>query len=278
MKYCKSFSKGGRCNRGYHICLEFITRGRPKGSTRPSLSFSMSRPYVGSPSALVFGPQSKKPQPEYLKSIRTILCCESDLSPLVKLVRHLPSIWKVYLAHNGNLSAVTHAAHEMQALSDWIKTGACRSIAASDSGITSFPLMTIIQAGQYFHFLRQHGLSHRTYINSVRDRGGIQGYCTGLLLSASVACSDAERDLVENLCRALRLAVGLGAYSDLAALQSTHPFASKVVRFREEGQLEKILKSYTEVSILVPSRPISDDCQALCLSYHRPQHNHALRA
>jgi hypothetical protein len=57
--------------------------------------------------------------------------------------------------------------------------------------------------------------SYREILDTVKTRGGIQGFCTGLLTALAVASSPDEETLVEVACQFVRLAACIGAYIDL---------------------------------------------------------------
>ena len=205
---------------------------------------------VDLPSAAVFGPQSKEPKAGYLERLREYLCNEEELVPFVQVIRELPNLWPLYSDHDTDLSTLSHAPQDLISLSDWIETGKTSLICISTSGILSLPLLVIIQVCQYFQFLQQCRIKHIDLILAVQNGAGIQGYCTGLLTAVAVACSADEKELVQNCCRALRLAVGVGAYSDLGIGGGSDALSTIVLRLKYEGQAEEILKDFPRVSDL----------------------------
>ena len=200
------------------------------------------------PAAAVFGPQSKQPRADYLQLLRAYICDKEELAPFVQAIRKLPDLWSLYSNHNSDLLALSHGSRDLLLLSEWIETGASESISKPISGVLSLPLLLIVQVGQYFQFLQTHGINHIDLILAVQNGAGVQGYCTGLLMAAAVACSADENELVQNCCRALRLAVGVGAYSDLAIGTGSDTFASIAIRLKHEGQAEEILMDFRRVS------------------------------
>lgn len=201
------------------------------------------------PSAAVFGPQSKEPKADYLQLLRAYLCNKEELAPFVQVIRKLPGLWSLYASNNSDLLALSHGPRDLLSLSDWIETGTLDSIAKSISGVLSLPLLLIIQVGQYFQFLQKYRIKHIDLISAVQNGAGVQGYCTGLLMAVAVACSADEKELVQTCCRALRLAVGVGAYSDLAVGRESDAFASIVIRLKHEGQAEEILRDFPRLCI-----------------------------
>ena len=81
-----------------------------------------------------------------------------------------------------------------------------------------------------------------------RDGAGVQRYCSGLLPGTVVACSVNEVELVGNACKALRLAVGLGAYGDLGVEEVSAGPTMMVIRLKHEKQAEEIIESFPQVS------------------------------
>lgn len=80
--------------------------------------------------------------------------------------------------------------------------------------------------------------------------GGAQGYCAGLLPAVAIAASANEVELIENTCRALRIALVIGAYADLGDEDLSGGPTNIVVRLKYEGQGEKILEGFPRVSQL----------------------------
>lgn len=66
-------------------------------------------------------------------------------------------------------------------------------------------------------------------------------------MAAALATSEDERDLVHKACNALRLAVAVGFYSDLAALNDQHVQETMVIHLKSPEQLDDILISYPKV-------------------------------
>ena len=205
---------------------------------------------VDLPSAAIFGPQSKEPKGHYLQLVRVYLLNKEELAPFVQVIRKLPDLWSLYSNHNPDVSALSHGLQDLLSLSNWIETGVTGLISKCTSGVLSLPLLVIVQVSQYFQFLQESRIKHTDLILAVRNGAGIQGYCTGLLTAAAVACSADENELVQNCCRAVRLAVGVGAYGDLAIGAGLSAFASLAIRLTYEGQAEEILKSFPRVSNL----------------------------
>lgn len=198
-------------------------------------------------SAVVFGPQSKEPKPEYLVRIRDSLCKNKTLAPFVAAINELPKLWTSFQAHNRETSTLQHGPQSLQALADWISTGASTWICKSTYGIVALPLLAIIQITQYFEFLYDHRIKHRDLIKMTKNGAGIQGYCSGFFMAAAVATSEDEKDLVQKASNALRLAVAVGLYSDLGAEIDQELQGTMVVYLKSTGQLDEILSSFPKV-------------------------------
>ena len=136
----------------------------------------------------VFSPQSKAPKESYLDELRSYLCGKAELRPLLDGIDQLPQIWAIFARHNSSIAELTQGARYTQALSDWVIKGNSSSISNVMSGILSLPLLTIIQVVQYFQFLEVKRLRHCDFMHRLRDRGGIQGYCGGLMPAIAIAC------------------------------------------------------------------------------------------
>lgn len=136
----------------------------------------------------VFSPQSKAPKESYLDELRSYLCGKAELRPLLDGIDRLPQIWAIFARHNSSIAELTQGARYTQALSDWVIKGNSSSISNVMSGILSLPLLTIIQVVQYFQFLEVKKLRHCDFMHRLRDRGGIQGYCGGLMPAIAIAC------------------------------------------------------------------------------------------
>ena len=96
------------------------------------------------------------------------------------------------------------------------------------SGILSFPLLMIIQVGQYLKYLELHGIKHAEFIAQLRKGGGVQGYCGGLPPAIAIACSKNEKEVLENATIAMRIELAIGAYGELGD-DETVPGATTIV-------------------------------------------------
>lgn len=199
------------------------------------------------PSVAVFGSQSKAAEDSYLRRIRDLLCQSEDLFPLTQAIQNLPTFWSSLVTQDPKLAALSHGPRSLRDLSDWISTGSSGEISTSSFGIVAIPLLTIIQLVQYHQFLQAKEITQAEFLAVISDGAGVQGYCSGLLPGTAVACFVNEVELVGNACKALRLAVGLGAYGDLGIEDLSASPTMRVVRLKHENQAEEIVQAFPQV-------------------------------
>lgn len=200
------------------------------------------------PSMAVFSPQSKAPQEAYLDEIRSYLCGKAELRPLLDAIDDLPKTWSIFAGYNADIAALSQGKRYTQALSDWARNGNSSSIANVKSGILSLPLLTIIQVVQYFQFLEIKRLRHEDLIKRLQERGGVQGYCGGLMPAIAIACSSSELEVAANASKAIRIALGVGAYGELGDDEAIVGPTTIVVRLKNPGQGKEIIEDFPDVS------------------------------
>ena len=200
------------------------------------------------PSMAVFSPQSKAPQEAYLDELRSYLCGKAELRPLLDAIEELPKTWSIFANNNADISALSQGQRHTQALSDWVMNGNSSRIANIMSGILSLPLLTIIQVVQYFQFLEVKKLRHIDFMARLRDRGGIQGYCGGLMPAMAIACSADEAEVATNASKAMAIALGVGAYGELGDDETIEGPTTIVVRLKYPGQAQEMIEDFADVS------------------------------
>ena len=198
----------------------------------------------------VFSPQSKAPQEAYLDELRSYLCGKAELRTLLNAIEDLPKTWSIFADYNSDIAALTQGLRYTQALADWVKNGNSSRIANVMSGILSLPLLTIIQVVQYFQFLEVKKLRHTDFIARLRDRGGVQGYCGGLMPAIAIACSANEAEVATNAAKAMAIALGVGAYGELGDDENIKGPTTIVVRLKYAGQGEEIIRDFPDVRCL----------------------------
>jgi len=199
------------------------------------------------PSMAVFSPQSKAPKEAYLDELRSYLCGKAELRPLLDAIIDLPNTWSYFADHNSDIAALNQGLRYTQALSKWIRDGNSSNIANAMSGILSLPLLTIIQVVQYFQFLEVKRLRHSDFMERLGGRGGVQGYCGGLMPAIAIAFSASEAEVTANASKAMKIALGIGAYGELGDDENIEGPTTIVVRLKREGQGEEIIKDFPDV-------------------------------
>ena len=195
----------------------------------------------------IFSPQSKQPSVEYLHQLRSFLRRKDELKPFLQAIENLPATWSILASHRKDIAVLEQGPKYINMLSNWIAEGEVSEISTLMSSILVLPLLTIIQVGQYFHFLELKRWTHHEFLTQLRNGGGIQGYCGGLLPAVAIACSDDESEVVTLASKSMHLALCIGAYAELGDdLTQTGP-SLMVVRFKYSGQAEEIIKDFPGV-------------------------------
>lgn len=205
------------------------------------------------PSLLVFGSQTTLPSDRYLSQLRASILFDGRLYPFLTAIRQLADFWNGLVTFDARLEQIP-GLKGLHVLQTWIERGEPPKIRDIPANVLATPLTIIIHLVQYLHYLDSNndvGTTHHALLDSLQG-GGIQGCCTGLLSAIAVACSESEEDVVEYFCKALRLAVCIGAYVDLDKVNSVPPKQTTclVVRWKSEtGRfiLDETLRSYKEV-------------------------------
>ncbi|KAL4940292.1 hypothetical protein BDV06DRAFT_230433 [Aspergillus oleicola] len=175
------------------------------------------------PAALVFGPQTTVPSPELADQLRAALLLNPRLYPLRAAIEALPSIWPILLVADPALADV-RGKNSLQQLAHWLSHGEFpQAKAISELPATLVTSLTaIIHLVQYLLYTdnTNGGSTHDNILRHVRDKGGVQGFCTGLLTAVAVATSPNIDALYRQISVLLRLAVAIGAYIDLDLIDS----------------------------------------------------------
>lgn len=131
---------------------------------------------------------------------------------LAEEIQALESIWKAIAGHQCITSTLIQGPRHIKALSNWIKYGDSTALGEASSGIIVLPPLIIIQTTQYIQYLHNNYLSHVEFLDSLRQSGGMQGYCAGLLTAFATACSKDESEVVTECRTALRIGLMIEAY------------------------------------------------------------------
>lgn len=201
----------------------------------------------------VFAPQSKAPTEQYLARLRHFLIQNVHLQQFLQHVLKLTDTWNTVASQRPDIAALAAGPRHTQNLAEWIASGKSQPIANTMSGILSLPLLTIIQIGQYFQYLQARRLRHADMLHHLRANGGFQGYCGGLLPAIAVACSRDESEVAQNAAKAMRIALAIGAYSELGDDESIPGGTTMVVRVKQPGQAEELVKDFSGVSFYATS-------------------------
>lgn len=168
------------------------------------------------PSAILFGPQAKLPTLHHLQRQRDLLRSDPQLKVLLEAIQELPSFWSLLAAHEPGLDRI-HGKDLVLQLTGWLGEGPAPSINPSHNTICT-PLTVLTQILDYVQYLRQNRASfnHSQLLGGL-SLAGVQGFCTGFLAAAVVACSENVEDIARYASVAVKLALVIGAYVDLDA-------------------------------------------------------------
>ncbi|KAK8079489.1 hypothetical protein PG997_007307 [Apiospora hydei] len=105
-----------------------------------------------------------------------------------------------------------------------------------------------------------HGLSHQDFVSDIREGGGgVNGYCGGLPAAICISCARTEDELVKCMGAALRILVGIGAYTEATDDNSGTENTLLAIRLKYEGQGEELTRRFpgTYISAITGPRSIS---------------------
>ncbi|KAI4189026.1 MAG: hypothetical protein LQ348_003849 [Seirophora lacunosa] len=206
------------------------------------------------PTAAFFNPQSKAAEVKYLDSLHKYLHSNEHLSGFVTAIQSLPQTWQILALYRPELTISRRGWSAAESLAKWTDTSDSGSIASGTSGSLTLPLLTVIQICQYFQYLDSKILRHSELLQCVR-KGGVHGYCGGLLPAVAVAVSTNEAELVQNASKALRLAFAIGTYGDIGDLDPHSGPTNMVVRLKYAGQGEDLIRNSPGVYISAVTDP-----------------------
>ena len=197
------------------------------------------------PSFVVFGPQSRAPSSDYLAYIRTCIIENAALVPFRQAITELLETWNLYIAHSPLLKG-TPGQLSIELLQNWLAFGESPWKERCPPGVLTTPLLVIIQVVQYLKYLETTGLRHEDLLQHA-EKGGIHGYCGGFLLAAAAASAQDLPTVMKNFCAALRISVGIGAYSDLADQNDAGAANTLVLRLQDASQARSLVERYHQV-------------------------------
>jgi len=210
---------------------------------------------MAQPSLLLFGPQTSLPSSEQFEKLRLSFRREPLLQKFYEAVQDLPNFWQLLTKSDPSLEAIP-GLEAIQAITEWLETGDFRPT-SNLSNVLRTPLTVIIHIIQYFQHLTilpncSSSSKHDNILKNCKS-AGIQGLCTGLLSSISIACAKDESEVGILGASALRLAVCIGAYVDLDGF-SGDKSVCLAVRCKSEESKErfvKLMNSYPEAYVSV---------------------------
>ncbi|RYP07339.1 hypothetical protein DL764_002555 [Monosporascus ibericus] len=213
-------------------------------------------------SAAFFCPQTKSADEGYLASLHAFLSQNRYGQILLGHIAALADdqLWELFAAARDDVRALTHGPECLATLRDWAANGISGPLAATRANITSLPLLAVLQIGQYLRYLEVHGISHPEFVADVQEgAGGVHGYCGGLPAAICIACAESEDEVVEYMATAMRILVGIGAYTEAADEDKGAENTLLAIRLKYEGQADELTRHFpgTYVSAITGPKSVS---------------------
>lgn len=197
------------------------------------------------PSAILFGPQTKLPTLHHLQRQRDILRSDPQLKVLLETIQSLPSLWSLLSSHDSRFNRIP--GHDLvSTLTGWLDEGPAPSVTPSHNIICT-PLTIITQVLDYVQYLRDNEskFNHSQLLGGL-SLVGIQGFCTGFLSAAAIACSENLQDIAKYASVAVKLALVIGAYVDLDSEMNNLETVCIVVKGKSKHSDENKLSHHVE--------------------------------
>ncbi|RYP57380.1 hypothetical protein DL769_009517 [Monosporascus sp. CRB-8-3] len=198
-------------------------------------------------SAAFFCPQTKSADEGYLASLHTFLSKNRYGQILLGHIAALADgqLWELFAAARDDVRALTHGPECLATLRDWATNGISGPLAATRANMTSLPLLAVLQIGQYLRYLEVHGISHQEFVADVQEgAGGVHGYCGGLPAAICIACAESEDEVVKYMATAMKILVGIGAYTEAADEDKGAENTLLAIRLKYEGQAEELTRRF----------------------------------
>lgn len=197
-------------------------------------------------SAAFFCPQTKAPDERYLNELHGFLSQNPHGLALLRAVANLvdSELWETFASARHEVRLLEHGPRCLQALNTWASTGVAGPLLELRSNISSLPLLTVLQAGQYLRYLEFHEISHLQFVSESLKIGGVHGYCGGLPSAISIARASDETEFVRYVACALKVLVGIGAYTEAADDDKGAERTLLAVRLEYEGQGEHLIRDF----------------------------------
>lgn len=197
-------------------------------------------------SAAFFCPQTKAPDEEYLTSLHIFLRQNAHGQVLLQEVAALADgqLWEKFASSQTKVRQLEHGPRCLRALKDWASEGLSAPLSGIQSNISSLPLLAVLQIGQYLRYLEARQISHRDFVAQVQGAAGVHGYCGGLPAAVSIACAWDETELVSYVATALKILVGIGAYTEAADDDKGAERTLLAIRLKHEGQGDDLVRRF----------------------------------
>lgn len=197
-------------------------------------------------SAAFFCPQTKAADEQYLTSLHIFLRQNPHGQVLLREVAALANgqLWEVFASSQPEVRQLEHGPRCLRALRDWASEGLSAPLSGIQSNISSLPLLAVLQIGQYLRYLEARQISHRDFVAQVQGAAGVHGYCGGLPAAISIACAWDESELVGYAATALKVLVGIGAYTEAADDDRGVERTLLAIRLRHEGQGDDLVRRF----------------------------------
>jgi hypothetical protein len=203
------------------------------------------------PSLVAFGALAPWPASGWQQHLKNALQNKESLKPLLAAIFDLQCIWDVLAVQDPRLE---HGLGRRDA-EQWAAWASAPSHEVLDErhNALTVPMTVITHIVQYLDYLESTGgtLPHDSVIKTVGSKGGIQGFCIGLLSALAVASAQDEQDLGKFAANSFKLAFCVGVYIDHTQSVGCG-FSSLVVRWQVPSSLEdlqSLLRQYPDVSI-----------------------------
>lgn len=201
------------------------------------------------PDLIIFGPQMSCPTREYLAQIRQNLLEEPDFAPFLQSIKDLPAFWSRLTRFEPRLKR-SPGLRVVTSFLAWMESGVLEVEGYEHLNVLLTPLTVIVHIVQYLQCFR-----HCEDDQGLKPK--VQGFCTGILAAAALACAYDLEHLSKLAPVSLRLSICIGALVDLDGEYAEIPDeASSIVAGwnGEDGKkkLLHILKEHPEVGLQIP--------------------------
>lgn len=218
-------------------------------SCSPYTIFMMDRLHderIAKVSAAFFCPQTKAPDEEYLSNLHTFLRRNSYGQVLLQELAALydSQLWEMFASSRPDVRQLCHGPTCLRALRDWASEGLSAPLSRIQSNISSLPLLAVLQIGQYLRYLEVYQVSHREFIAQIQEAAGVHGYCGGLPAAIGIACAWDELELVKYVATALKILVGIGAYTEATDDDKGVERTMLALRLKQEGQGDNLIRRF----------------------------------